>query len=301
MLNASRFMRFGAALVLLASFAHAQTIRFVNDDAPAGGDGLSWATAFNDLQLALGPAQAGDQIWVAVGTYKPDGGSGDRSISFMLLDGVALFGGFSGLESTLEERAGFFTETVLSGDLNGDDAADFSNRSDNSERMLHIVDLKVPVRIDGFLVHGGSGGDAAGALVDASECAFVNCVFWSNSGYGGGAIHSRDSDAVVVNCGFFGNWSGSGTSGGGGAITNQRGDLFVVNSVFSGNRRQGQLGAATAGAILNWRGTLHVSQCTFVQNYNAMLSSPGGVAHFGLFKGGVTLFVDNCVFRGRAA
>ena len=36
-----------------------------------GSDGLSWTTAYTDLQAALGEAVSGDQIWVATGVYTP--------------------------------------------------------------------------------------------------------------------------------------------------------------------------------------------------------------------------------------
>ena len=48
----------------------------VDVDAAAGGDGLTWATAFNDLQVALDTAAASECVnpvfWVAEGTYAPD-------------------------------------------------------------------------------------------------------------------------------------------------------------------------------------------------------------------------------------
>ena len=47
------------------------TIYYVDDSAPAGGDGTSWATASNDLQLMLAIAGPGDEVRVAQGTYTP--------------------------------------------------------------------------------------------------------------------------------------------------------------------------------------------------------------------------------------
>ena len=50
------FNRFSVAAVtlLLAVSAQAQTVYYVDDDAPLGGDGTSWSTAFKFLQDALG-------------------------------------------------------------------------------------------------------------------------------------------------------------------------------------------------------------------------------------------------------
>lgn len=57
------------------------SVLFVDDDAASGGDGLSWGSAFRDIQGALDSATVlngdGDtgndveQIWIAKGTYKP--------------------------------------------------------------------------------------------------------------------------------------------------------------------------------------------------------------------------------------
>ena len=77
---------------------------FVDDNAPAGGDGTSWASAHKYLQDALVVAENGDEIWVAEGTYKPDQGAGitegNRTASFNLVNGVGIYGGFLGIEVT---------------------------------------------------------------------------------------------------------------------------------------------------------------------------------------------------------
>ena len=77
-----------------------KSIIYVDADAPVGGDGKTWKTAYTYLQNALDQAVRGDEIWVAVGTYKPTtevGGSGDRYNSFQMKNGVALYGGFEGI------------------------------------------------------------------------------------------------------------------------------------------------------------------------------------------------------------
>ena len=110
-------------------------------------DGASWASAYVSLQAALDRAAVLNadgnaennvaQIWIAEGTYIPtklsdadlDGiiDTDPRSATFSLLDGVSLYGGFAGTESTLDEREpavdGVFPhETILSGDLGQNDA-----------------------------------------------------------------------------------------------------------------------------------------------------------------------------------
>ena len=76
-----------ALLVLGAASVDAQTIIHVDDGAPPGGDGTTWATAYDSLYDAMAAAQSGDQIWVAGGTYVGN---------FTLTLGVELYGGFAG-------------------------------------------------------------------------------------------------------------------------------------------------------------------------------------------------------------
>lgn len=79
-----------AALVGVASSASATTgIRYVDDDAPADGTGLTWTSAYRYLQDALHETGIAE-IRVAAGVYKPDedeGGnvtSGDRGETFAI-------------------------------------------------------------------------------------------------------------------------------------------------------------------------------------------------------------------------
>ncbi|HEX5840091.1 MAG TPA: hypothetical protein VFY26_19800, partial [Anaerolineales bacterium] len=79
------------------------TIRYVKWDAAGANDGTSWTNGFTDLQLALAAASSGDEIWVATGVYKPTSGT-DRSVSFVLKNGVAVYGGFAGTEILRDQR-----------------------------------------------------------------------------------------------------------------------------------------------------------------------------------------------------
>jgi len=94
-------------------------IIYVDADADGANNGTSWENAFVDLQDALGTADSNDQIWVAEGTYKPDADA-NRSVSFELVEGAEIYGGFDGDEDSLDERDWLENETILSGDLLGD-------------------------------------------------------------------------------------------------------------------------------------------------------------------------------------
>jgi hypothetical protein len=84
-------------------------IWYVDDDAPAGGNGSSWSRAYQHVQDALTAARAGDEILIAYGIYRPDQGlhvrSQNRSESFSLISGVTMEGGYLGISSRLAERS----------------------------------------------------------------------------------------------------------------------------------------------------------------------------------------------------
>ena len=107
----------GAACEIGAYEVPYQTvIRYVKWDAKGANNGTSWLDAYTELQAALTAASSGDQIWVAAGTYKPTAGT-DRTASFQLKNGVAIYGGFAGTE-TSRAFLNFETNiTVLSGDM----------------------------------------------------------------------------------------------------------------------------------------------------------------------------------------
>lgn len=111
--------------------SHAINLIYVDADATGLADGSSWADAFTDLQDALDVARAGDEIWVADGVYKPDRGTGDRNLTFQMVCGAAIYGGFEGTETCRDERDWVAFRTILDGDLNDDDGAPNCEESSN--------------------------------------------------------------------------------------------------------------------------------------------------------------------------
>ncbi|MHC4657220.1 MAG: hypothetical protein ACYS91_19715, partial [Planctomycetota bacterium] len=79
-------------------------ILYVDANAVGAEDGSSWTDAYKYLQDALGDSVPDDQIWAAAGTYYPDANTsdpnstGDRTATFGLINGVAIYGGFAGNE-----------------------------------------------------------------------------------------------------------------------------------------------------------------------------------------------------------
>lgn len=120
---------------------------YVDVDATGNNDGTSWADAFTDLQDALAASVDGYEIWVAEGTYYPTDDS-DRDISFTMVDGVSLYGGFTGTETSLDERDWENNVTTMSGDI--------GTKDDNSDNTYQIV-VAANNLIDGFTITAGNG------------------------------------------------------------------------------------------------------------------------------------------------
>ena len=58
--------------------AYEFNVIYVYEHASGSGDGTSWEDAFTDLMTPLRPPIAGDQIWIARGTYYPTGNGRGR-------------------------------------------------------------------------------------------------------------------------------------------------------------------------------------------------------------------------------
>ncbi len=111
-------------VLVTAGATRGQTVVFVDGNATVPPhNGSSWCHAYADLQAALDVATAETTIRVADGVYRPDRETGDRAATFQLTSGIAIYGGYSGCGAPdPDERDLDEFETVLSGDLNGDDA-----------------------------------------------------------------------------------------------------------------------------------------------------------------------------------
>ncbi len=123
-----------------------KNIIYVDLDASGYNDGSSWKNAFNKLQDALSVSESGDVIWVAEGTYYPTDND-DTSISFKMVDDVDIYGGFSGNETSVNERNWEENVTVLSGEI--------GKKNDSSDNSVKVV-IAANNLIDGFTISDGT-------------------------------------------------------------------------------------------------------------------------------------------------
>lgn len=167
-------------LLVLLLFTAGLPAAVVHVDAGAadGGDGTTWASAFNDLAIGLAAAESGDQVWVAQGRYQP---SITRIAAFEIRADIALYGGFRGFETALGQRADDPGLTVLTREsastsyqlvamqrgarldtctITGLDTAGWAVRCQGADAVLHRVrmranHLQAAVFADGAVVLDG--------------------------------------------------------------------------------------------------------------------------------------------------
>ncbi len=210
---------------------------YVDIDASGSKNGTSWANAYTDLLVALTAASSGDEIWVAQGTYYPTSGT-DRTISFALKDGVAVYGGFAGNETSRGERDWEANETILSGDIGTQD-----DNNDNSYHVIYNDGVSATAILNGFIVTAGNADgsnphDSGGGMYNTtSNTTLTNVTFSGNSASSGGGMYSYSSNTTLTNVTFSGN---SATSGGGMYIYVSIPTL--TNVTFSGNSADGDGG-----------------------------------------------------------
>ncbi len=291
----------------------------VDDNAAGANDGSNWENAYVYLQDALADAKSAEkpvEIRAAKGIYRPDRGSsqtrGNREATFQLINGVVLKGGYAGLAAPdPNARDVDLYETILSGDLNGDDLPvndlhDLraeATRAENSYNVVVGSRTDDSALLDGFTITAGNANGrspsefpsdewrfvcGAGMYNDAGSGTVANCRFTENSALSGGGMDNTEGNPTVVNCTFTRNYA----FGEGGGMQNGRATITLVNCTFSENMAYYWKGG---GGMFNWDSTLILTNCKFI----------GNSANFG--GGGIlnevknTLTLVDCTFLGNAA
>ena len=227
----------------IGAYEYEPTIRYVRWNANGANNGTSWTDAYKDLQSALAAAVSGDQIWVGAGTYKPTTGT-DRTVTFQLKSGVAIYGGFAGTETLHSQRDYETNLTVLSGDIGAT-----GDRSDNSYHVVFVGGSDNSAVLDGFAITAGNANGEGSA----------------QAGWGGGMLIENDGRPSLVNLTIAEN---SATRGGGMSMW---GSPLLTNVKFANNAA-----TLTGGGIYTYHGSRpSLTNVTF--DHNAATHAGGGI------------------------
>ena len=243
------------------------TIRYVKVEGAGIKDGSSWKDASDNIQKMIDSSEAGDQIWIASGTY---------FTGFQMKDGVNVYGSFLGDENNINARPignssphwDFKTPTVLNG-ATLFQYHNFSNKTICDGITIANATWSVEIKKNGQLTNCIVKGNKTELINGLNPCGggifnkggtVDNCKVMentNNSVSGGGGIYNYEG--IVSNCIISGNKSNTGNGGG---IYNYRGS--IINCVISENTASCFSSAACGGGIYNDGGS--IIGCTIIKN-----------------------------------
>ncbi|MEY4928162.1 MAG: hypothetical protein RI894_2600 [Bacteroidota bacterium] len=253
--------------------AQANTIFRVTPAGTVANTGASWASP-KDLQSAINAAVGGDEIWVAAGSYKPTqdpfgstAPADPRNKTFTLKNGVKIYGGFFGNESTVAERYG--SASTLSGDI-----GTAGDATDNAYHVLLSVSDAATTVLDGFTISGGNANGGTPITVETKTISSTS----------GGGMYNNSSSPTLTNLTFSNN---KATFGGG--IQNTNASPIISNALFSNNT------ASYGGVVgIDNASTITITNSTFISN---SASTNGGA----IYNDAVSLTITNTTFSTNTA
>ncbi len=263
---------------------------------------------------------------MAKGIYRQ--AAGNQNASFVVGPNVAIYGGFSGGETSRDARDPATHVTILSGDIDNNDTgsngvdSDSSNIVGSNSHQIVVMSGSAGVQVtastvlDGFTLTGGDYANTANPAVGggALECVAISAgnecsptlarlVFSGNRAYLGGAMALEAlsgglSSPTLTNVTFIGNRS---TQFGGALYVNAQlagtSSPVLTNVTFSGNSS-----ASNGGAIFNDLSTTASSSLLTNVTFNGNSAVNGGAIYNNIPSGsGSSSRLTNVTFYGNSA
>lgn len=261
---------------------------YVDADATGAGDGSSWADAYSDLSNALeNVGQITAEIWIAEGTYLPHASASTESFEFYK-NNLTVYGGFDGTETLLKDRDVAAHPTLLSGDLNGNDADVNFNEATRSENSNVITRINgMGITFDGLQIANGDNSEetsesyGSAILISGYVTSFnlKRCQLKNNVSRNSGVVRAyfvNNCEVNIENCIIDNNMSRFGAIVLLAFRSNITIDVNVVNSLFTANKsldydgsNLGYTGSALTVRTANIPRSVsntNVTNCTFANN-----------------------------------
>lgn len=231
-------------------------VRYVKTGGAGTAPYTSWLTAGNDLQAVINQCGAGDEIWIATGTYKPNRRADaltvitatDRFDAFVLKSGVKIYGGFIGTETLLSQRNSATNVVTLSGDI--------GTLGVTTDNCYHVVIsagiVSTTTLLDGVTISGGN----------ANATAFITSITVNThtiSPRFGGGMFKVSSNTDITNCRFSRN---NATVSGAGIYET----LSAVNSVYNNCIISQNISTGNGGGLYILTSSCLYQNCSFTNN-----------------------------------
>ena len=257
---------------------------FVDIDAPPNGDGLTWATAFDDIQAAIDASEVciNPVLWVAEGTYGTNPMASVATISAP----VSIYGGFDGSEDALDQRDVDAHFTRL-----GADGWQARVVTIEAEAVNHVD----PIRVDGFTISNSQAGAIEldlgvgwGQLPQVTSVFLHNLDITGNSADEGGGLWATGWIGLeLVNVLFEGNFA----SNRGAAIFHEGPAIHIHNSTITANESPGMVVYQSTYEGLSFHG--------YVSLHNSLVSdNVGGAFRLGGLYAFDSEFSNNTAAQG---
>ncbi len=316
------------AFLIISLNSYSQIV-YVKQNAAGLNNGSNWQNAYTDLSTAINSTSSGE-IWVSGGTYFPltdlneQIPTNPRLKTFKLKPNIAIYGGFSGFETNLNQRNWVDNQTILSGEI--------GNPNDLTDNLIHVVsceylNLNENTILDGLIITkgyatttGGSGygggiyvyhtsngsfkmkncvieenysaGFGGGMYIFNSHPLIENCIFRNNAAYNGGAMEIYYCNATIKQCQFFQNTATGHAlhwGEGGGIRINGYSSPKIINNSFTNNFAQYKGGGVYNHSNYN---------LSFFNNVVSGNQSREGGA---LFLDGTSHLINNLLFNNTAS
>ncbi len=277
-------------------------ILYVTEKGNGIQDGSSWENAVNGLAYALKWANENKalfteakplHIYIAKGIYKPMYSPEDgynftiipedlRNKAFLMVENVELYGGFSGKETSLTQRDFKNNETILSGDLIGNDnndieVTDLVKEATREDNVYHVVIAAntnaVKTVLNGVTIIGGN----------ANSYSSINVNEVNVSSYLGGGVFSTSttssSEINLINSNVKRNSATSNDYSKGGGIYSSSNLSSVVNLINS-SVKENSVGSLNYTNNIPLGGGIYSSSLALNSTVNLLNSSITGNSSF---------------------